>query len=241
MTDRQNECLPHHHYKFSKHRWICEINTEDSGNFLSGLSSYSGDSAKSRDIFTDLGRVFFFFCSETHCHLLLVTDDLHIAWPLCGSLFSTWRAVLLLTLKNLICSWVPVYPKKKNLENNHILPSNFNWRKGNVTAPRRQKQRLMYFFPNSYFYLSRTGKCSRSNFWSYGSAGAEGDVDKLWNDSTVSQHLWAITQTSFRPAATFVYILTNSAVALLTTKKKIPREEVTFVPCYSGRFMIVYL
>lgn len=78
----------------------------------------------------------------------------------------------------------------------------------------------MYFFPNSYFYLSRTGKCSRSNFWSYGSAGAQGDVDKLWNDSTVSQHLCAITQTSFRPAATFVYILTNSAVALLTTKKK---------------------
>lgn len=70
-----------------------------------------------------------------------------------------------------------------------------------------------------FFYLSGTGKYSRSNFWSYGSAGARGDVDKLWNDSTVSQHLRAITQTSFRPAATFVYILTNSVGALFDKNK----------------------
>lgn len=35
---------------------------------------------------------------ESHRHLLRVTDDLHIAWPLRCSLFSTRRAVLLVTL-----------------------------------------------------------------------------------------------------------------------------------------------
>lgn len=67
---------------------------------------------------------------------------------------------------------------------------------------------------------------------------------EMWIDHrtapAVSQHLSAITQTSFRLAAAFVYIVTNGAGALLT-KIKIPREEVTFVPCFPGRFMTVYL